>query len=80
MIDYLNNIEFAVTKILEAIWHEDNELKKLTSEISTLFIKSWNGYPGVLPIHTDKNGKLEIKITGKPPSTFLSEDLKGNMN
>lgn len=74
MRNYLDNIKFAVTNVLEVIWHEHEELEKLNSEMSRLFTINWNKYPGVRPIHTDREGSINIRITGQAPSTFFSEE------
>jgi hypothetical protein len=44
MEDYLNEIEFAVTPVLQAVWHEHVELEKMNAELGPLFEKVYAEY------------------------------------
>lgn len=36
LADYLNEMEYAITRVIESIWHEHNEAEKLRNEINGL--------------------------------------------
>jgi hypothetical protein len=42
--DYLNEIEFAATQIIEALWHERTEAETLKEEIEKLIKVAEDGY------------------------------------
>ncbi|MCO5113282.1 MAG: hypothetical protein M9899_03810 [Bdellovibrionaceae bacterium] len=52
---YLNEVEFAATKILHAIWHEHSEYKKMNKELGELFQKTTSEYEKKQAVAHQKN-------------------------
>lgn len=72
MEDYLNEIEFAVTQVLSAVWHEHAEVESINAEMVQLSKSLWKKYMPDSPYGDDEIA--EVKITGPRPSVFLTPE------